>query len=231
MLPTAIDDLKSAINRRGGLASANRFSIYIQQPLLNLSLDNLATGILSGGGIGTVLNDPRDMSLLCESCSIPGRQITTSEYVTVDHGVKKPYTYINEDVTFTFHLTEDFYIRKVFDSWMGRVIDTDTHRLNYKETYVQDVIIQQLAKNGVPIYSVKLREAFPISVNAIELNNSAENTTQKVTVTMAYKDFEPLDLAESVVGSANIIKNGLTSLPGAPSIPDIPNVTVPKLPF
>ena len=171
-LPTSIDALKSTIGARGGLARANRFAIYMSYPggpgLLNLNplsaLSNIAN---TGFNMKSFLNDPRDIFILCESVQIPGRRITTMEQFHTHFSVKKPYSMIVDEVTFTFLLTNDYFIRRYFDHWQEQIVDTqDSPRIGYREDYASDVIIQQLSSGNdiVPGYQVKLINAYPISV-------------------------------------------------------------------
>ena len=95
ILGSEIDDLKGVFSKRQGAANVNRFMIFMQPPsasLLNLDVNAAITGALSGNlSIGGFINDPRDVSLLCESCTLPGRAITTMEKQNVKQAVKVPY--------------------------------------------------------------------------------------------------------------------------------------------
>lgn len=204
ILGSEIDDLKGVFSKRQGAANTNRFMIFMQPPsasLLNLDVNAAITGVL-GGGLSPAgfINDPRDVSLLCESCTLPGRAITTIEKQNVKHSVKVPYSFVNEDVTFTFILTGDYYMRKMFDNWLNLVFDTDKYEMRYPDTYTTDVRIAQLNKQNVPIYTVKLEKAFPTGINAINLDNTAENSIQKVTVNMTYEHFVVEGILDSVAG-------------------------------
>jgi len=207
LLGSDIDELKGIFSKRQGLANSNRFMVYMQPPsgsLLNLDLNALAVGVLSGNGLslGGLINDPRDVAMLCESCTLPGRAITTIDMQNVKQSIKVPYTYINEDVTFTFLLTNDYYMRKMFDQWMGMVFNIDTYTMNYKSEYVTDVRIAQLNKQNIPIYTVRLENAYPTGINAINLDNTAENSIQKVTVNLTYENFVVEGLVDTVTGIA-----------------------------
>jgi hypothetical protein len=218
MLAGNIDSFKSSIARHGGFAHQNYFAIFMQLPLLNLNLDNIARNVLGGNTNPLqLINDPRDIAFLCESCTIPGRSIATTEYAnTSGKAVKKPYAYINEEVTFTFLLTGDYFIKHFLDEWMNQIFDYNTQRLSYKKDYVRDVEIMQLSKNGVnaPIYTVKLMGAYPIAVNAIELTNTGENTIQRVTVTLAYDDFMTSDIVDTALDIGTDIMRSVTGIPG-----------------
>ena len=65
----------------------------------------------------------------------------------------------------------------------------NNYRLNYLKDFAVDVKISQLNKKNLPIYTVILHNAFPVTFNSIALDNSAENSVQKFSVTMAYENF------------------------------------------
>jgi hypothetical protein len=100
-------------------------------------------------------------------------------------------------------------MRKMFDKWSGMIIDQESYKLNYKANYVSDIIIQQLDQNNTPIYGVKLRNAFPTTLQTVELNNSATDTTQKLSITMAYDDYEPEGAISSVLSGIKEVVGGI----------------------
>ena len=194
LLGNSIDDLKSAIVKHGGVAQENRFAVYMSPPsqsVVNLDLNAIVMNALSGGKFrdNSFFNLPWEIGFLCESCTLPGRQILTADYQSVKQSVKVPYGFINEDVTFTFLLTNDYYIKKMFDNWSDQIINYSTYRASYMKDYVTDVTIVQLNKKNLPIYKVVLQNAYPVTFNPITLDNNAENTAQKFSVTLTYENF------------------------------------------
>ncbi len=217
-LPVGIDALKSTIGRRGGVARNNRFAVYITHPsgkqgLINTDItgiiSNVAGSLMSGGKVDpfTLFNDPRDMFLLCESTQLPGKRIATMESFTTHKSIKKPYSYLVDEVTFTFLLTNDYYIKKYFDSWQDMIVGNNDKKIAYKEEYTTDLTIQQIGGSNdvVPAYSVKLKNVFPIAVNAVELSNTAENTVALCSVTMSFDDWEEQGL---VAGFKDLLGKG-----------------------
>ena len=105
----SIDSLKSVISKRGGVAFQNRFKIEITPPT-------------------KVSGDTRDFTILCESCTLPSRQILTADYQSIRQNQKIANGYINDEVTFNFILTNDYIVRKLFDQWSGLVINFNVVR-------------------------------------------------------------------------------------------------------
>jgi hypothetical protein len=213
-LPVSIDTLKSTINRRGGIARGNRFGVYVSHPskgmnsLLNFNPATLLSNLISGDGvhIGDFIQDPRDMFLLCQNCTIPGKRISTTEAGHNHHLSKKPYSAITDEVTMTFLLTNDYYIRKYFDMWQEMIIDTshEHYKAFYKRDYCSDVTIQQLSTSNdiVPGYTIKLENAYPLQLGAVELSSGNEGLIE-VSVTWEYDNWKSVGLVdgfEDVIG-------------------------------
>lgn len=190
----SIDTLKATISKKGGVAPSNRFNVIFKPPeqsLLNLNKQDILGSIVSGNfSPANLINDPRDISILCQSVSIPGTNISTFDNQTHEQQNKFPYTFIHEDVEMTFLLTNDYYMRNMFDNWMNGIIDTKGYKVGYKKNYSVDVVIQQLNQKMIPVYGVKLEKAFPITQSAIELSQGDTQLVQ-MTVTFAYDRYVP----------------------------------------
>jgi hypothetical protein len=208
--PTTIEDIKSVFAKRGGAANPNRFAVFMTPPsqsLVDIDLQGAASGLLSGSfEPASFLNDPRDIAILCESCSIPGRQINTVEYSDFRQAIKLPNGYFNTDIDFTFLLTNDYYVRKMFDSWIDSIIPRSSYRVAYRETYTTDVVIQQLDRQNTPIYGVRLLNAYPTTLNQIDLSNQTADDLSRLSVTLTYEDYVP---EKPLTSAASGIKNAI----------------------
>lgn len=173
-----IDKLKSVISGRGGVAVPNRFRVIVTPP----------PAVLSEGVT-------RDLEILCENCTLPGRQIATVDYQLLQQSYKIPSGFSTDEVSFSFILTNDYFAKKIFDKWAESAVDFVNYKAKYMSEYAGHIEIHQLAKglgadgDDLSIYSVRLDNAFPTSLAAVTLDNSAENTVQKFTVSMAYENF------------------------------------------
>jgi hypothetical protein len=204
-----IDKFKSVISKRGGLAPQNRFAVYMALPLISFDPQDLIAKVFdkgantSGGLFG--INDPRDVSILCDSVTMPGRQIATSDLQNNLLAVKMPYTYMNDDVTFSFHITNDHFMKKYFEKWFNQIVDRRSMTMKYKSQYATDVIIQQLDQRDVPVYTCTLRNAFPTTIAGYEVTNAGENQTQRMQITLAYDDWYEEGFVESILSKGNVL--------------------------
>lgn len=168
-----IDALKSVISARSGIAASNRFEVTISAPSVSAE---------------------RDVTILCDSCTLPGRTITSFDYQFLQNSFKIPNGFIVEEVTLGFILTNDYFVKKYFDSWMSSVVDFTRYRAKYLNEYAGTVNINQLKKSSKgddkKVYGVRLDNAWPTSVGPITMDNAMENTPQKLLVTIAYQNFE-----------------------------------------
>lgn len=174
-MPKHIDNLLASVNKHKGYAHPNRFSIEFPD-------------------IAAIAGDKgREFEFFCESTSIPGRQILTNDYTgRARQSIKKPNGYQNEDVSFIFNLTNDYFIRDVFDKWTNLVVNRETYEVGYKQEYCTKVLIHQLDEEDTRVYTVELRDAYPVTVQNIDLNSTTESAIQKFNVTMTYTDFREI---------------------------------------
>jgi hypothetical protein len=204
-----IDKFKSVIGKRGGLAPQNRFAVYMALPLISFDPQDLIAKVFdqgantSGGLFG--INDPRDVSILCDSVTMPGRQIATNDLQNNLLAVKMPYTYMNDDVTFSFHITNDHFMKKYFEKWFNQIVDRRSMTIKYKAQYATDVIIQQLDQRDVPVYTCTLRNAFPTTIAGYEVSNAGENQTQRMQITLAYDDWYEEGFVESILSKGKVL--------------------------
>ena len=197
-----VQDLASRISERGGLARPNLFAVTFNGP-------------------ASVNPDMFLVNAICESASLPGRAISTNEHTTTKHATKTPYTFINDDITLTFLVTNDFYIKNLFEKWMKHVINDEDGKIYYKSQYASDMTITILSLDGKMVHKVQLEKAFPIAFTAMDLSNASESQIMRFTVTMTYDNFKSNTTYFTLASSLAEFKNALS----------FPNPLMPSLPF
>ena len=173
----SIEDLKSIISNKRGIAKLNRFMIELPTdiPLVPFKSN-------------------QEMNVLCKTASIPGKGIATHDRNIMTQNEKIGYGYIVQEMPMTFYLLNDYGMRDYFDKWMNSIVDQETYEVNYKTEYQRNIKIHQLlfpvtARTQTQIteflYSIELENAFPTSINSIDFSNDPD-VIGEVSVTMSY---------------------------------------------
>ena len=160
-------------SRRVSFARVNRFEVFIHSPAA-LSQNN---------------RDAVSVSLYCEMASLPPVNISTKSFKIFGPTYQRPFgaEYGGEGISLTFHVDRDMQVKKFFDEWAAKVVDPDTGFVGYQEEYISTIRLRQLDEQDNVTYEIELSEAFPRSVNLLELNNSAQNQTHRLNVLFAYR--------------------------------------------
>jgi hypothetical protein len=166
-MSASIDTLKSQIT--SGLARSNQFRV-----LFHTEADRF--------------------SVLCDSVTWPGRQIFTNERLVDMKTQKVAYAFGQEDVAMSFLLTNDWETWDFIYDWHNRVIGniegTREYTVNFKNTYTEDIEIEHLDNAGSIKKKVKLKNAFPTTLSALELGNGNENEVIRVSTEFSYDNWE-----------------------------------------
>lgn len=176
-----IDQLKTRIAQKGGFANPHRFNAYIY-------LTQNVSSALSRKGISFGAQGTEFTNISCESVTFPGKQIETADYSTYRNKIKMPTGFINDEVNITFRLTEDMYLKNVFDAWQEYIIDPETYQARYRSEYVSNIELMSLDKGNLSQHNVLLVDCFPVTVGGIEKSNESTDEVLKLQVTFACKD-------------------------------------------
>lgn len=205
----SVDDMKSTISKRDGLARSNRFNVYMTIPVINVSLTNIVTNLIKGNpAMAGTINDPRDVSILCETTGIPGIDFGIIETA---YGIKRrklPQSYDQQDIQFTFLVTNDYFAKNFLYSWIKTIMNRSDGTFNYKNEYASDILVQQLDTRDNVLGGAKLYNAYPVSVQEIPLSNTNDNDITRITATFTYDYAVQQDaLASGLDGIVSQIKS------------------------
>ena len=207
-MATSIEELKGLVNSKLGFAMTNNYVIQIPAaPGFNIPGLGGFSGIpLPIPGFDGGQATSREIDLLCKNAEIPGKQILTTDRRIGMTSEKVAYGYAVPDVTLQFYLLNDYGIKRFFDGWKDSIINEETGEVKYKKGnggYAKDVVIHQLRKpilnkqisagpvnlqlglGGDFVYSVKLEDAFPVTINTISLSNDLD-VVGELSVTLSY---------------------------------------------
>lgn len=190
-----------------GVAPTNRFEVLIPVPSIlqsqSSNTDNLFTDIFDNEAVKAIrsfigsgqVENTRGLAIMCEQAPIPGKSLTTLEKRYNSDFQKIPYGIAYDDEKMVFYSSGDMAEKKLLDAWMNLIVDPNTHEVSYLREYSTNITVHQLDKNDRPVYTIILQEAYPIMVNAMDLDNSSMNEFHRINVTFAFKRYiKPEDL-------------------------------------
>lgn len=181
-MTSRIDDFKAQIGRGFGPARANRYRVFL--PKLEFA------------------TPPDTLDILCDSVTMPGRQITTTERFTDMKARKVPYAFAAEDVEISFILTNDWSAWTYLNYWNTEIIENvqslKNFKVRFKESYAKDVEIEHLNYNSEGksqiAKRVLLQNAFPTTLNSVELGNGVANEVIRVSASFSYDNWTQKDI-------------------------------------
>jgi hypothetical protein len=164
-----VNDFLSQFN--SDISRPNRFQVLITPPK----------------GIETISNvNSRDLIFSCETAELPSITYATTEQKFGSNPVEKyPYQVSFNDITLTFIVKDTMNEKLFFDAWMEKIAPSNNYNINYKSDYAGSIIINKFSVQDKLTYSVNLVEAYPISVNQLDLDWS-EDGYHKLSVVFAY---------------------------------------------
>lgn len=189
---------------KNGVSRSNRFKVTIELPsaltespsskpegkdsLFKKAIKIVTRVISAYSGEST-----RSLSLTCDQTEIPGRNLVTSETHYNGDALKVAYGAVYGMHPFTFHVSQDMYEKVIIDKWQELAYDPVAHTSNYIDDYTSNVTIEVLDINDNSMYTVILKNAFPVMCNPLTYSNSERDTLVPLMVTFAYKRWERPD--------------------------------------
>ena len=164
----SISEFKSSF--RTDLARPSRFDVIIPIPVV-LFQSPLVTS--------------KSLTYRCEAAVLPGRTFETHEQKTYGPIEKFPHLTSYTDVDLTILMDDDMKQKYAFDAWLDNINSPIDNNYSYKDQYSTTITINQYDVTNKLSYSVDLYEAFPTSVNQLDLDWSNDGV-HKLSVTFAY---------------------------------------------
>lgn len=192
--------LLAHIKSLGGLSRPNRFEAIIPIPAGILSFNRLSdiervTEVLQPGesiapqltGIGGT-DISRSLALQCETAELPGRTLLTQDAKIYGPTFKIPYQSQYNEISLTFLCTNEFFERRIFETWIHAIMAPDTNNMRFRNTYLTTLQVVQYDDASKNIYRVSMYEAFPIGISPAPLS-WAEEGFHRLTVQFAYTKY------------------------------------------
>ena len=187
----SIENVLSSFRRNESYAQPNRYEVLIFPPDGGRSWpeSNL---------ISRVRGDAREISLRCESVTLPGRNLSSSPDTNVHGPLREVVNNVNyaDSIPMVFQASADLRERVFFEKWQYTAFNPKTWNVGYYNDYIGTVEIYLLDKNNQRKYGLKLYECFPKSIAQTDLSYASNNEIIKLTVDMNFRYWETLDITQ-----------------------------------
>jgi hypothetical protein len=134
-----------------------------------------------------------DFTFLCDAIELPGRSVTTLEYLIPGlQKIKTPYRRDYNEITLSFYYNDQSKIFEFFNDWVDQMSYTTTSNRYFNDIVVDLTLIQYLDTENFSgdhekYMSVKIINAFPINVSSLPCN-WADDGFHKLSVSMFYEE-------------------------------------------
>lgn len=184
----------------GDFSKTSKFAAYIFPP----------KGLNSGGLFGGLLPlpnalDAASLSFQCEAAELPGYNINTIEGRVYGAPYHVAATPVFNELNLTFICAGDLWEKKFFDDWMDYILPKKVENrtgylANYFRDYTSTVRVIQFTEVGIPAYTVKFEQAFPYTMQPIQLN-WGDDGINRLQVGFRYTEWERKSLLGEALGA------------------------------
>jgi hypothetical protein len=180
-IPSNINEMMGEIYR-DSLIYANRFEMVINTP--------------------TVFSyrpaSQKQMTLRCNSASIPGRSLTTQNYRF--YGPQRQFPtepLYSGDLALTYILSADLKERAYFEEWLNFICNPSNYKFSFYDEYTTSGVINILDKTDQVVYSATIEEMYPKQIGEIALGYEKDNEFLTQDIVLAYRKYTPATTAVS----------------------------------
>lgn len=137
------------------------------------------------------LNRNNYLSLMCNSCTLPAKNLLTDMITQASVPYMYPYSIAYSDpVTFTFYEDVDLTARHFFEIWMSAIVNLNDNTCNYSTEYTSNLSIWQLDRNDNLKYNCTLYDCYPTTIHENQYAYASRSDVVISSVTIIYKFFK-----------------------------------------
>jgi|TARA_B100000902_G_scaffold341527_1_gene345002 hypothetical protein len=208
---TTINRFIAQVNQGEGLARPSRYLVVIQPPATTKTIEK-AVGpggrykdfySAAEGGINELESNElkRNVGMMCQNITMPSRDIATAENRQYGPGRLMPYAYkFSGSIEASFYGDKFLRQRSFFENWQKKIMDIDTHHMDYYDNYTGTMDIFQLGSFDAEqdrdrvTYAVRLYEVYPQTIGSYDYSYGATNTQVNIPITLNFRTWKNLTL-------------------------------------
>ncbi len=213
---TTINRFIAQMNQGEGVARPTRYLVVIHPPQGDKTGTNHHADEFSDMTAGR--NDlesgemKRNIGMMCNKVTLPSRDITTQPHQMYGLAREMPYGYTTMGkIECTFYGDKFLRQRMFFENWQKKIIDIDTHHMNWYDNYVGTMDIYQLGSFSAEhdrdrtTYAVRLYEVYPQTIGSLDYSYGATDQAVNIPITLNFRTWKNLTIDQvngATVGSA-----------------------------
>jgi hypothetical protein len=171
-MPGSISDFRASFTT--DIAKPSKFDVNIPIPL----------------SLIPYISSAKNLTYRCEAAQLPGRTFATVEQQIGSNPVEKyPHLTTFNDIDLTFIVDNDMSQKVFFDAWLNYINPQYNYNFRYKGDYATVITVNQYNSQNQITYSINLYDAYPVSINQLDLDWSADGY-HKLVVTFAYTSWQ-----------------------------------------
>ena len=133
-------------------------------------------------------NTERGLMINCNTTNVPGlTMIAADKDATYRSQVRQK---VYDDVTFTFHVSDDYKELKYFQNWMSLMIDPITNRVGYYYDYVGTIIITNKSRTNTTALRTTLLDAYPKRIEPLAVDYSTNDSAMNLSINVQYRTYQ-----------------------------------------
>ena len=187
----SIENVLSSFRTSEGYAQPNRYEVSIFPPVGGRSWPESKL-------ISRVRGDAQEISLRCETVTLPGRGLASTPDTNVHGPLREIVNNVNyaDSISMVFQASADLRERVFFEKWQYTAFNPKTWNVGYYNDYIGTAEIYLLDKNNQRRYGLRLHECFPKSIAQTDLSYASNNEIIKLSIDMNFRYWRTLDIIQ-----------------------------------
>lgn len=224
---TTINRFRAAIAKGEGVARTNKFIARINAPqrleiekiFKNEILNNSSPSRVRAQGRKNMINQHnqeigREIGLMCESVTMPGRTFRTNPYRHYGPSYNYPVAVEYTPIQATFIGDKHLRLRQFFETWQNLIYDNTTNNMGFYDEYTSTIDLFQLGgldelnDRDAPTYGCRLFEVYPSVIDPINYAYSDTNQYVKIVVTFSFRKWLNYNIDIDATGKVGGLSSG-----------------------
>jgi len=209
---STINRFIAEINQGEGMARPTRYMVVIQPPQKIMDMQdymNDSQSPSSGSNDLESANIKRNVGMMCNSVTMPSRDVNTAASQQYGPQRRMPYAYsFSGELAMSFYGDKFLRQRMFFENWQKKIFNIQTHDMNFYDDYVGTMDIMQLGSFSSEndrdrvTYAVRLYEVYPQTIGSYDMSYGQTNEVVNVPITLNFRHWRNLTIDQ--VNSATV---------------------------